>query len=757
MDSDEVLSRLRQVWSTDHGLRLLAAICTELSKDLPQRLRNEAAGLRAAGDALGGVEADLWASRAGALLTRNDMLTHPPAEGDDIEALLSLRAQQFDDAWFELGFDVVASSIGQLDPGAGQPTDLVIMELTARAAGREDRIAEAKLYEGTRQLLITQSERVDQPGRDQARRAAGIMLEACAADERADPAVRARAESNLAVLAGAEHPDIVERHQTRAIQLAATASDPGLLRRLRRDRAWWMRKAGDADGALTLLRANLDASDREIWACRSPIGVQPIVADMTPDIDEAIDICLEQGPSDPVWFERALEYAERVKARPFMRAVSIIARRLGPIPPRLTERRALLRQGVRRIGAETAAAGQLDRTLEQRAAEVMAALERVEAEIETVATKAIGIDTQSRPLSYAEMLRVVPTGTAILSYYVLRDRVIGFLLTPDGLKTPPINLPIAEDQLAKLKVTLTFAITSRGDYGFADDIQAALGTKLASLWPEDSSRTLHAALIAPFIADLATLSQVWICAHGTLLGLPFHVLEDDAGELLNDVVPIAYTPGIAALAQNQRSSRRNRTTMFAAGTDVAGEVRQGTSAEAAAVAALWDTVASKARVDAIRTSGVQADILHLACHSDRLNDFTSLQGLSLEDGTLSAMEIANLPLSASLATLSACESGSGDLLAGTGTEMAGIVGAFMRAGVPSVVATLWPLDDRMAVPLMAAFYTQLRQPGVSVAAALAKAAKQVRLASPEPFQHPYFWAPFCVWGDAKPLEEADGV
>jgi hypothetical protein len=82
----------------------------------------------------------------------------------------------------------------------------------------------------------------------------------------------------------------------------------------------------------------------------------------------------------------------------------------------------------------------------------------------------------------------------------------------------------------------------------------------------------------------------------------------------------------------------------------------------------------------------------------------------------------------------------------------GLTSAFISAGVPVVVASLWPVDDAATARLMKAFYEQLGA-GQTVAAALRLAQAQLRR-RPET-AHPFYWAGFVVIGDGSrvmPLE-----
>jgi CHAT domain-containing protein len=63
-------------------------------------------------------------------------------------------------------------------------------------------------------------------------------------------------------------------------------------------------------------------------------------------------------------------------------------------------------------------------------------------------------------------------------------------------------------------------------------------------------------------------------------------------------------------------------------------------------------------------------------------------------------------LNASLVVLSGCETGLGKL--SSGDEIVGLTRAFIYAGTPSVVASLWKVDDHPTAHLMSSFYKNLK-------------------------------------------------
>jgi CHAT domain-containing protein/tetratricopeptide (TPR) repeat protein len=111
-----------------------------------------------------------------------------------------------------------------------------------------------------------------------------------------------------------------------------------------------------------------------------------------------------------------------------------------------------------------------------------------------------------------------------------------------------------------------------------------------------------------------------------------------------------------------------------------------------------------------------------------------------EDGLLSAYEIFNLKLKADLVVLSACETGLGKEVKGEG--LMSLTRAFMYAGTPSVVVSLWNVNDESAADLMIRFYRHLKTGRMSKAEAL----RQAQLDTIRDNGFPFFWAPFVLVG-----------
>ena len=150
--------------------------------------------------------------------------------------------------------------------------------------------------------------------------------------------------------------------------------------------------------------------------------------------------------------------------------------------------------------------------------------------------------------------------------------------------------------------------------------------------------------------------------------------------------------------------------------------------------------------------------VHIACHGLVDEAVPTRSALVLthdarNDGYLHADEVlAKFRLSTDLVVLSACETGLGRTFAGEG--LIGLSRAFMLAGSPRVIASLWKVDDDATQGLMRKFYELWNPrakdgaaeatPGISAAQALRQAQAHVR--AQEKWNDPKYWAAWVLWG-----------
>jgi hypothetical protein len=152
---------------------------------------------------------------------------------------------------------------------------------------------------------------------------------------------------------------------------------------------------------------------------------------------------------------------------------------------------------------------------------------------------------------------------------------------------------------------------------------------------------------------------------------------------------------------------------------------------------LWEALASRGPQHRWRS-------VHLAAHGHLDPAHPAMAMLALapsarEDGLLTVAEILRHVVETDLVVLSACQTGRGELRRGEG--LIGLCRAFMVAGAPRVVASLWDVPDDATRLLMEDFYLRL-DGGADAVVALREAQEAVRTTHPEPAA----WAGWVLWG-----------
>lgn len=119
---------------------------------------------------------------------------------------------------------------------------------------------------------------------------------------------------------------------------------------------------------------------------------------------------------------------------------------------------------------------------------------------------------------------------------------------------------------------------------------------------------------------------------------------------------------------------------------------------------------------------------------------------NVEDGILTAKEIADVDLRGlDLVVLSACQTGLGDIAQGEGVF--GLQRGFKKAGVNSILMSLWEVDDKATQILMTQFYRNLLS-GQSKRQSLLNAQKNLReyrnANGEQCYNSPKYWAAFVL-------------
>jgi CHAT domain-containing protein len=151
---------------------------------------------------------------------------------------------------------------------------------------------------------------------------------------------------------------------------------------------------------------------------------------------------------------------------------------------------------------------------------------------------------------------------------------------------------------------------------------------------------------------------------------------------------------------------------------------------------------SQATTHCVYTQAPSAAFIHFACHSFlEPTDFLR-SGVELVDRRLTALDVsATLELkNAALVFLNSCD--SGQALPGHTDELVALTRVFLYAGSPTILATLWALDDRVGRTFAEYFYKFWIDKEQPLAVAFQKAMRKTRVL----YDHPFDWAPFVLMG-----------
>lgn len=226
-------------------------------------------------------------------------------------------------------------------------------------------------------------------------------------------------------------------------------------------------------------------------------------------------------------------------------------------------------------------------------------------------------------------------------------------------------------------------------------------------------------------------ASVWKLCHDKI---------DTAGKFLT-----AYALGSAEMKLQDAGAGVTRETLFLSEEVIRGGFAPlpATEGEVKEIAGLYSDnnilIGRDMNFNGVKDSIDKGNLVHFATHGVLDSDHPLFSGLVLSDEILSVSDIFAMKLNANLVVLSACNTGIGRM--SSGDEILGITRAFMYAGTPTVIASLWSVSDESTAILMKNFYKRLKE-GNTAAASLRAA--QIDLM--KEFPQPFYWAPFIVTG-----------
>jgi tetratricopeptide (TPR) repeat protein len=508
-----------------------------------------------------------------------------------------------------------------------------------------------------------------------------------------------------------------------------------------------LRSANQPERAYAAFREAADALER-VRAELQPEELRiSLISDKTNLYQELVLLCLERSA-----ISEALQHAERAKSRVFAERLAasvdplrhgIDAQVLGTTDARALERMRELRDELVWLYSrmsEGVGAAEIQRFRHQvavREAELVRLQRRLQpASRAHVVAMGIGATTADAATTLDRLRRRLQPGTVVLEYFQAGDELVLFVFDQHQLSAHRLG-PV--DSVLSLVDRFQYQVSK---FGLGDDyVRSHADTLLSNA--TDVLAELYARLVGPCADSLVDARQLIVVPHGALHGLPFHALTDPTGTPLVERLEITYAPSSTVLASCfDRPCRPEApgTQMLVGVSDPALPQIDAEIASLREVFASPVVLSGEAATEqAFRHHAAEAELIHLASHAIFRQDNPLFSAIKLADGWLSVYDLYNLRLRASLVTLSACETGVSDVLAGD--ELIGLARGFFQAGAASVVVSLWPVNDASTARLMTRFYRHLRA-GATPAAAMRRGQAELRREYP----HPYYWAPFLVIG-----------
>ena len=396
---------------------------------------------------------------------------------------------------------------------------------------------------------------------------------------------------------------------------------------------------------------------------------------------------------------------------------------------------------------------------------------------------------QVKGILFQEIQALLPDAkTALIEWSILDDIFVAFIITH---QSPGIT--VWQSSPKDREDLNNWGYEYLRDYGQSsiEAWRACLESRLNSL-----AEILHLDEVLTHIPS--TCDRLILIPHQSLHLLPLHALPlpDQNDKCLLDKFPggVNYAPSCQVLQLARSQQRPDFIHLFAIQNPT--EDLNYSDIEVQAIKQHFHTshilVKGDAKKSALDNQQLQtAHCIHFSCHGyfnfehpllSKLNladCFIYLENGSAIDFTkcLILAEIFTFDLSqCRLVTLSACETGLTDFRYLT-DEYIGLPSGFLIAGSPSVVSSLWRVNDLSTTLLMIKFYQNLKS-GLAVAVALNQAQTWLRDATKEqleqwtsqlplddeqemqlmaffyklqpnskPFESPYHWAGFCAIGE----------
>ncbi|MCX6334964.1 MAG: CHAT domain-containing protein [Bacteroidia bacterium] len=341
----------------------------------------------------------------------------------------------------------------------------------------------------------------------------------------------------------------------------------------------------------------------------------------------------------------------------------------------------------------------------------------------------------AEPVNLPDIQSRIDPKTAVLEYWISDNDLIIWFITHSGIISRSVK--ISSKNIGSL-VENTRRYLQLNSF---EEMKAGLSE-------------LYRILIGPFETEISSFSNLIIIPNQSLHFLPFQALMNKKGEYMVQKFNFVYAPSASVyIVCNDRLIKSGSKFMGMALSDVAignNVGLPGTEEELKKILPLFSdnisTFGKQSTETFARANAGNYNFIHFATHGSYnyrqpLYSFLLFPPSEEDDGRLNVYEVFEMNLNAKLVTLSACETGLGNI--SQGDELTGLSRAFLFAGSSSVIVSLWSVADYPTSILMTNFYRYLRDHPMQEALTMAQR-DVIRQ-----FPQPAYWAPFILIGNGN--------
>ena len=338
-----------------------------------------------------------------------------------------------------------------------------------------------------------------------------------------------------------------------------------------------------------------------------------------------------------------------------------------------------------------------------------------------------------QPVTLPDLQAHLDNKTAVLTYWMSSNELILWLITRSEVRLRRVT--VSADRLTGMVEKARRSIQSSSVKAYTDDLSE-----------------LYKSLIKPVENDLEPFSNLVVVPNGPLHFIPYQALMNSKGTFLVEKFNLVYSPSASVyVISDEKTIKSGSRFMGMALADInignyAG--LPGTEDELKKILPLFpeniSAFGKNCTETFVKKNAGNFNLIHCATHGT-YNYRQPLYSCLLfpqseeDDGSLNVYEVFELNLNAKLVTLSACETGLGNL--SQGDEIVGLSRAFLYAGSSAVLVSLWSVADYPTAMLMTNFYRYLKEHNLLEALTLAQ--RDIIKIYPQPL----YWSPFILIGN----------